>query len=308
MENPKYEIGVIVGRFQVNRLHTAHRKLIQTVIDNHPKVLIFLGVSPASPTQRDPLDFQTRKAMIMEEFSDPSITILPIGDTRSNQYWSQVLDQKIQETYLSGKPILYGSRDSFIPNYHGKYDTKELEPIEYVSGTDIREQLSHSVISDPNFRAGAIYTVNQMYPIMYSTVDAFIYKHEDTEMEPEVLIAQKPNERGWRLPGGFVDPTDDSDEIAIKREIREECGGIEVSNPKYIMSARINDWRYRNQLERKIMTRLYMCKYTWGSPTPGDDINKLKWVSFTEVENMIDEGDIVEGHIQLINSGILHLK
>lgn len=304
LQTEKYNVGVIVGRFQVHELHSAHKELIQTVINNHPKVLIFLGISPVIPTQRDPLDFVTRKMMIEETFPSDNVTVLPIVDKNNDNAWSNDLDSKISEAFMKETVVLYGSRDSFIPHYKGIYPTRVLEPTEYVSGTDIRETLSHRVISDKNFRAGAIYTVNQMFPLVYSTVDAAIikFKKEGNKIirngEHELLLGQKLYEDRWRFVGGFIDPTDLTDEMAVKREVMEETGGIEVGYPKYVTSMQIDDWRYRNQIERKIMTRLFLCDYLYGSPKPSDDIHKLRWFTLHELEN--DDSMVVDGHRELL--------
>ena len=37
----EFEIGVIVARFQVHKLHEAHIRLIDKVCENHKKVIIF---------------------------------------------------------------------------------------------------------------------------------------------------------------------------------------------------------------------------------------------------------------------------
>ena len=64
----KYTIGVIVARFQVASLHEGHKELIDTVLTNHPKVMIFLGLSQVKGSINDPLDYQPRKQMILETF------------------------------------------------------------------------------------------------------------------------------------------------------------------------------------------------------------------------------------------------
>ena len=51
---PKYDVGVIIGRFQVPELHQAHLDLIQAACNAHDKVIIFLGLSPLMVTQENP--------------------------------------------------------------------------------------------------------------------------------------------------------------------------------------------------------------------------------------------------------------
>jgi bifunctional NMN adenylyltransferase/nudix hydrolase len=52
----------------VPELHDAHKDLIETVCDKHDKVIIFLGLSPLMVTRENPLDFESRKQMILEQF------------------------------------------------------------------------------------------------------------------------------------------------------------------------------------------------------------------------------------------------
>lgn len=275
--------GVIIGRFQTPELHSEHIKLIQYVLDRHEKVILFLGVSPTLANKKHPMDFITRKYMIEEQFGISKLTIMPLSDNKSNEIWSKQLDSKIKEVFPLGSVTIYGSRDSFIPYYFGVNKTLELQPDVFVSATDIREVASKKVISSSEFRAGIIYSVYNQFPVVYSTVDVAIIKND------EILLGQKLGETEWRFIGGFVDPTDESDEIAAKRETLEETG-LEVADFEYICSMQIEDWRYRGIKDRSIMTRFFKAKYIFGCPTPQDDINALKWFKITpELENMLVE-------------------
>jgi len=62
------DVGVIVGRFQVNELHDAHTDLITSVLNKHDRVLLFLGNSIIRNTLNNPLDYRARRAMIAEKF------------------------------------------------------------------------------------------------------------------------------------------------------------------------------------------------------------------------------------------------
>ncbi len=74
----QYDVGVIVGRFQVPDLHQAHRDLIEKVISQHQKTIIFLGLSPCKSTRNNPLDFEARKNMILDSY--PDVIVLYIDD------------------------------------------------------------------------------------------------------------------------------------------------------------------------------------------------------------------------------------
>jgi bifunctional NMN adenylyltransferase/nudix hydrolase len=293
--DPKnYEIGVIVGRFQVHELHEAHRSLLDTVSSRHKKVVLFLGVAPVLGTTRNPLDFTSRKKMIQDEF--PDLTIVALPDNRSDQVWSKTLDSRVKEVYPMGKALLYGGRDSFIPYYHGSYDVAELEQDVFISGTEIRKQVSEEIKSSSLWRAGAIYQSYNQYPVSYQTVDIALLSAE----HDKVLLAKKPGEQNYRFVGGFVDPKDSSLEHAARREFYEETGGnAEPGKFKYLGSFRVDDWRYRSGRD-KIMTALFVATHSWGSVTPSDDISELRWIDVNEFMN--DEfirTKMVEEHVPL---------
>ena len=53
-----FNVGVIVGRFQVAELTVGHHDLIQSVIDRHEKVYVFLGIKKTNElTVTDRLPF-----------------------------------------------------------------------------------------------------------------------------------------------------------------------------------------------------------------------------------------------------------
>ena len=290
MEMVKTNIGVIIGRFQLDNLHEAHIELIEHVVSRHDRVIIFLGISPTLGTRKHPLDYPTRALMINEKF--PDIITLPLHDQKSDDVWSNILDKKIREVYPLGSVTIYGSRDSFIPHYKGSHKTVELEPTSYVSATDIRNKVSDKVLKSPDFRAGVIYGIYNTFPTVYSTVDVAILNDKG-----EILLGQKPNETQYRFIGGFVDVTDESDEFAAKREAMEETG-LELTDFTYICSKKIQDWRYRNIPDRIIMTRFFTAKYVFGAPQPNDDICLLKWFKLTDTLGEI----LVEEHRNLYNT------
>lgn len=270
------DVGVIVGRFQVPYLHDAHKDLIQTVVDKHQKVIIFLGLSPARVTIRNPLDFEARKQMILDSF--PDVNVLYVKDMKDDIEWSKQLDEKISDLIgPSQTPLLYGSRDSFISHYHGRYTTVELIPNQIISGTELRKEASHRVKCCPEFREGVIWAASNQWPKTWPTIDAAILD----ETNQKVLLGRKPYEKQYRFIGGFVDPTDVNLEYAVRREVQEETGNIEIGNITYICSSLIDDWRYEDEID-KIMTSLFACNILFGSPTPSDDICELKWFSLKE--------------------------
>lgn len=284
------DVGVIVGRFQVHELHQAHKDLISTVCAKHPRVLVFLGMSPLKSTKSNPLDYTSRAMVIKDVF--PEVDVFYIHDTPSDQAWSKNLDKQIEaNTGANHKVVLYGSRDSFISHYEGRYPVRELVPEVMVSGTEIRKSISRKVMNSTEFRAGAIWATQQAYDSAIPTVDIAIFNDDCTKL----LMARKPGENKLRFVGGFATPNSESFEEDAQREAREETGGCEFSPMVYVGSAKINDWRYRAE-SAKIKTTLFATRLLFGTPKASDDIEHLEWI---EVKKLSDDMVVPEHHILL---------
>jgi len=271
---PEADVGVIVARFQTDILTDGQKDLVNFVLDNHRKVIIFLGLSPLLTTSRDPLDFQARRQLIRESYPEkdyPNLEILYIPDCVSDKVWSNNLDQQIGRIANMQSVVLYGSRDSFIPHYKGKYKTQELQASLNISGTEIRDRIKATTRPTADFRAGIIWSTLNSFPTVYHTVDAAILNEDETEL----LMARKPHETKWRFCGGFTDPSSPDSETDMRREILEELT-IEVGDLHYICSAKIDDWRYRNSRDC-VRTTFFKTKYAFGSPQPNDDIEECRW-------------------------------
>ena len=273
------EYGVIIGRFQVPSLHDGHTGLIDRVRTKHRKVIILIGSTPGIlVTRRNPLDYHTRMLMIRQAY--PDISILPINDMPSDKDWSKSVDRRILEaTDGNESVVLYGSRDSFIPHYSGKFRVTELESSRSNSGTEIRQRLSDDVRLSEDFRLGVIYAAFHRHKCVYPTVDIALYKVDQNGRESEILLGRKISDPPdlWRFPGGFVDPSKDkSFEEAALRELREEVGMVEVCAPKFVTSLLIDDWRYRSELD-KVFTTVFKVQYIFGIVEAGDDLDRVQW-------------------------------
>jgi len=304
-------IGVIVGRFQINELHKGHLMLINHALERHQKVLIFLGIPMSSASERNPMDYYTRERMIKHAF--PDVLVAPISDQRSNKNWSDNLDAAIKAYFQNIGPVkIYGSRNSFDAQYSGEYETEIVEEIPDLTASNLRMEAADVVLNTADFRQGIIYAAYNQYPTSYQTVDMACIRFPIEERENdhhEIVLVRKPGEELFRLPGGFINPEDVDMEAAAKREFFEECGMVGISNdPEYISSFRVDDWRYKRD-NNKIMTALYMVRYQHGRPDPHDDVVEA------ELKDMVDlyhashglSKVIMEEHIPLINALFHHL-
>lgn len=268
--------GVIVGRFQTPHLTNGHKFLIDSVYKLHKSIIIFVGVHKSQSTKRNPLDFINRKLMIQRSY--PEAIILPINDHVNDDVWSENLDDAIST--ITDDAILYGSRESFLSYYSGRF-TKELIHSDITdNATSVRTSVINNPVDSEDFRKGVIYGVSNRFPSPFLTVDIAMIKENK-----EVLLGKKDGEKHYRFVGGFVDSTDDSILSAAKRELLEEVGNIEVADFEIIGETKINDWRYKHD-EENIFTVLCKCKYIFGHTKASDDIAHLEWIKIEDLEKI----------------------
>lgn len=278
-EKSEFDVGVIVGRFQVPELHEAHRELVDSVKARHPRVIIVLGMSVVQGTRNNPLDFASRKQMIQEAY--PDIDVVYVKDCKSDEAWSRRLDEVVRD--LVGPnltAVLYGSRGSFISSYHGSFKTLELVANRFISGTEVRAQISKKAKPSYDWRAGAIWQAFNQFPKVWTTVDIAIMRNSFKE----VLLGRKSSERGFRFIGGFSDPQSNCYEDDAIRETMEETE-LSVHGMKYIGSDRIDDWRYRGEVDC-IKTMMFVCEVNDDrqEAKAADDIAEVRWFNLSDLK------------------------
>lgn len=289
-ENKKTEVGVIIGRFQLPSLHDGHISVLDTVTESHSNVIVFLGVPRIQNTKRNPLDFSTRRKLIQDSY--PDVIVMALPDNRSDVKWSENIDNTLTTLFPEQSAILYGSRDSFLPHYLGKHQTNELEQIGTHNATEIRLETANTVLDSEDFRAGVIYGIYKQRPVTYPTVDIVVANGDS-----QILLARKPAEDKFRFVGGFVDRTDESYEMAARRELYEETK-LSGLKPTYICSQQIKDWRYQRE-ESGIMTTLFLF-FDWdqmGVPEASDDIAEVKWFNLSDLFEYTQEPSLGDGHV-----------
>jgi len=290
MNKPSF--GVVVGRFQVHEMHDGHMELFRVVRGRHSRVIVFLGCTKVGPTRHDPLDFETRRKMVQAKF--PDFTVLPLQDKKTDEEWSTELDARIDDA-VGGVPaeiVLYGSRESFAPFYHGRHGVKELdvEVPTSLSATDIREKLTNEVMEDPKFRAGVIYAMNQLYPRCITTVDVAIL-HARGDGGVSILLGKKAEDVGWRFVGGHAKPLTPTFEQDVKDEAFEETG-LDVSGIGYVGSSRIESWRWKAEKSEGMKTLFFVAWSTTLGGRAADDLAECRWFDLAAVT----EADIEEEH------------
>lgn len=282
-------VGVVIGRFQAPELHEGHTGLLDHVTKNHKNVVVFLGIARIQHTKRNPLDFTSRRKMIQNVY--PDVIVLPLDDNRSDSKWSIQIDNTLRSMFPEYDAVLYGSRDSFIPHYHGKHSTEEYPQIDLHNATNLRAEVAATPLDSDEFRAGVIYGIYKQRPITYPTVDVVVVDGD------KILLARKPDETLFRFVGGFVDRTDANWEMAARRELYEETK-LSALGMEYVCSQAVEDWRYKG-LDNGIMTTLFIT-HAWdqmGRPEASDDIAEVKWFNIKDLYSVVTEPSQGDGHI-----------
>lgn len=126
------------------------------------------------------------------------------------------------------------------------------------------------------------------WPTCFHTVDIAVVDI----FQNKLLLGQKPGKTYWVFPGGFADPSSESDQEDAIRELFEETNiRAKVSELKYIGNYNIDDLRYINT-PHKIRTHFYMIvkdEKTCGA-NAGDDLESIYWF---DIEELILNPDII---------------
>lgn len=286
-------VGVLIGRWQVDRLHEGHVALLNIVRTTHPKVVLLVGVRPGPTDTNDPLDFRLRERMLRALV--PDATILPLLDMPGDDdRWARQVDTLVTLVAPTERAVIYGGRDSFIPHYNGAYSTRAIDTgLETLSGTAIREAIAAQPRDSEDFRAGVIFAKQLDYPRVSPAVDVALVRGGS------VLLIRKPTELHWRFPGGFVSKKDASYEAAAKRELYEETGLTAEGALHYIGSYNVDDPRVRGRKDA-IFTTFYSAAFTFGKPVAGDDAGEA---AFFDIAKIADNPfDVMPEHRPLLNA------
>lgn len=287
-------IGVVLGRFQLPRLHAGHKTLVRKVQELHEQVIIVIAETPISFNRKNPLTGKLRKALLEAEYKEQvskgTIQVVVLKNNESDEIWSVNFDQLLNDTAPdAGGFVIYGARDNSLKHYSGRYFTKQIDLELPTSATKVREKVAQVFPKGKralqNFAAGVIHTTAHIFPVSYTTMDLAVIREDQGNIQ--TLLCYKKQYQKWFFCGGFIDPTDETILDAVKREKAEELGiNLEVGDYKFIGDYKINDWRYRGT-EHGIRTMFHVGTYMWGEAKASDDIDDVEWFDLNRAQEII---------------------
>jgi len=290
-EQKQYDVGVIVGRFQLDDLHPAHQELIEKVINSHYHTVIVLGVSPLEDSDNNPLDFRTRKIMIQDMY--PKVDVVYIPDMQYDINWSNKLDREIIKFLKRSNQTvcLYGGRSSFIPHYKGRYPTQELtlEQSEFISATARRNEIYNSVENNRDFRKGIIYQSALTSGKCIPATITIIYNEDHSK----VLLGKRIYDREYTFISEKVKANETFEQVARSSVVTKT--GIEPTDVNYISSFVIPDWEYRGE-NSQITAMVYYTSVMFGKAEAKENLASVKWVDIDSLPDYI--GDM---HKEIVN-------
>lgn len=142
-----YDSGLLVGRFQT--YHKGHQSLVETGLKLCDRMIILVGSSQESGTERNPFNIATRIDILKAVHGDdPRIQIYGLPDLThekdiSHEWGKYVLNNVDRYLYKSPEMMIYGN-DEFRSNWFAPEDIKDTSEFIIprsrlpISGTELR--------------------------------------------------------------------------------------------------------------------------------------------------------------------------
>lgn len=321
----KHKLVVLIGRFQP--LHRAHVEIIRRALELGERVVILVGSSLLPRTYKNPWSFDERRTMILNEINELGLdtyrlSVESLVDMNDDQAWAAQVQKIVSLKHAVGNERGKAVRDiavighnkdesTYYLNMFPQWDLIDIEPIEPLNATDIRE-----IYFKPNVNMSYLTTVlpksTQRFLSAFAGTDDFNqvvrerqhieqyklqYKHLPYEpifvtvdnvifQSGHVLMVKRRSEPGkglWALPGGFVNAgTDRSLEDAALRELKEETG---IKVPVPVLRGSIKGSKVFDKMDRSARGRTIT--HAFHMVLPDGELPKVKGMDDAEVAQWV---------------------
>ena len=128
INNMVYDVGLIVGRFQT--FHKGHQSLVDTGLKLCDRLLILIGSSQESGTERNPFDVTTRTSIIRNIYPDKDrILIHSLPDlTNENDItyeWGKYVLENVERYIYKAPEIMFYGNDEARSRWFNPEDIKD---------------------------------------------------------------------------------------------------------------------------------------------------------------------------------------
>ena len=325
MTNTKYDILVLIGRFQP--FHDAHLALVKRATALCNKLIFICGSANQPRTYKNPFSFNERKAMIyeatrgmlgpLEMIKEPNIDTI-----YNDQAWVVRVQAIVAKHSAPGDKIgIIGHKkdpSSYYLEMFPQWGFEEIPLLQPLDATDIRDlyfkrdvnmDFLRNVVPPTTFafldkfkntpefdqivKEREFVTeykkqyAGLKYPPIFVTADAVVMQ------SGHVLMIKRRSEPGknlWALPGGYVNAnTDRSVEDAMIRELREETM---IKVPAPVLRGNIKQNRVFDAIDRSPRGRIITHAFNIVLPDGelpkvkgADDALRAKWIPIASVKS-----------------------
>ncbi|MBR1605798.1 MAG: adenylyltransferase/cytidyltransferase family protein [Alphaproteobacteria bacterium] len=160
MSDFKYKHGLVVMRAQP--FHIGHQKLVDRMLTECERVTVILGSIQEQGTDRNPLNYTTRKKMIQNIYRDKleyeRLKIIGLFDINNPAEWGKFVLDFIKESFPDlPTPDVYYAGSSYDAHWfkacvpHIELVDRTDQNFPFVSGTMVRDMIRYGDIRWKNF-------------------------------------------------------------------------------------------------------------------------------------------------------------
>ena len=145
MENKKYQLAFVIGRFQT--FHKGHASLVELCKEKANRVIVLVGSSQKSRLEDNPFTFEERKEMIKKVFPDVDvISLIDIGAGNVPAWGEYMLGEIDKHLHMLPDLFISGNEDK-VDTWFSDERLKHMDVLKVdrgyipISGTQLRSLL-----------------------------------------------------------------------------------------------------------------------------------------------------------------------
>lgn len=336
MSNKKYDVAVVIGRFQP--FHNGHLMLLKKAEELANRVVVLVGSANVAESIKNPFCYPVRRQMILEGWNDNKVeyAVKPLNDyTYNEQRWITQVQRSIFGPWSDypEKVVLVGhtkDESSYYLRNFPDWDYFEVTREVDLNATDIRDVLFtkpieylQGVVPFAVFNELRFWRASDSFKELLDEYN-FIKQYKDswkaapyapTFVTVDAVVVQQghvlmirrgaaPGKGLRALPGGFLDQNETLIDGMI-RELREETG---LKIPEKVLKGSVVEQRVFDSPGRSARGRTITVAYYIELEVPldaklprvkgGDDAAKAEWVALGSLKGE----ECFEDHFSIIDS------